>query len=272
MDRVTRSKDATAIAYERIGSGPGIVLVGGGLDDGAENAPLALELARHFTVYNYARRGRGDSGDTLPYAVEREIEDLEALLGEAGGSAHLFGVSSGGALALEAAAAGAAIDRLAVYEVPYFVGGEAAKRWRDYVEKLGALLGEGRRGDALELFMDLAGSSPEGIASAKSSPVWAGLEAIAHTLAYDAACLGDGEPPASRLAEISQPTLVTAGGKGLDPHTAGLQDDFFEQAADAIAARMPMARREAIEGQTHVADPTVLARVLRRFFMDPGHG
>jgi len=124
MSRVT-SKDGTSIAYDRHGSGPAVILVGGGLVDPAtgragrsENAPLARELAEHFTVYNYDRRGRGDSGDTLPYALEREIEDLEALITEAGGSAHLYGVSSGGALVLEAAAAGIAADRLAMYEVP----------------------------------------------------------------------------------------------------------------------------------------------------------
>ena len=105
--RVT-SNDGTTIAYDRKGSGPAVVLVGGALDDGAENASLVPALAEHFTVYNYARRGRGASGFTEPYAVEREIEDLDALIAEAGGSAHLFGASSGGALALEAAAAGSA--------------------------------------------------------------------------------------------------------------------------------------------------------------------
>ena len=119
--RVT-SNDGTTIAYDRKGSGPAVVLVGGALDDGAENASLVPALAEHFTVYNYARRGRGASGFTEPYAVEREIEDLDALIAEAGGSAHLFGASSGGALALEAAAAGSAIDTIAVWEVPYAVG------------------------------------------------------------------------------------------------------------------------------------------------------
>ena len=119
--RVT-SNDGTTIAYDRKGSGPAVVLVGGGLDDGAENAPLVPALAEHFTVYNYARRGRGASGFTEPYAVEREIEDLDALIAEAGGSAHLFGASSGGALALEAAAAGSAIDTIAVWEVPRHLG------------------------------------------------------------------------------------------------------------------------------------------------------
>src|ERR687892_2660347 len=122
------SKDGTSIAYDRQGSGPPVILVGGGLDDGSENAPLVPELARWFTVYNYARRGRGDSGDTMPYALEREIEDLDALVAEAGGSAHLYGVSSGGALALEAAAAGTGADRVAVYEVPYCLGGDMLRR------------------------------------------------------------------------------------------------------------------------------------------------
>src|SRR5215217_3359647 len=115
--RVT-SNDGTTIAYDRKGSGPAVVLLGGAQDDGAENAPLIPALAEHFTVYNYARRGRGASGFTEPYAVEREIEDLDALIAEAGGSAHVFGASSGGALALEAAAAGSAIDTIAVWEVP----------------------------------------------------------------------------------------------------------------------------------------------------------
>src|SRR5215207_2433121 len=110
MGRVT-SNDGTSIAYDRKGTGPAVILVGGGLDDGSENAPLVPGLAEHLTVYNYARRGRGDSGDTLPYAVEREIEDIEALITEDGGSAHLYGVSSGGALVLEAAAAGVAVEK-----------------------------------------------------------------------------------------------------------------------------------------------------------------
>jgi pimeloyl-ACP methyl ester carboxylesterase len=267
MNRVT-SKDGTSIAYDRGGSGPAVILVGGGLDDGAENAPLALELAGQFTVYNYARRGRGDSGDTLPYALEREIEDIEALTAEAGGSAHLFGVSSGGALALEAAAAGTAVDRLAVYDVPYCLASDLVQRSREFTEQLGPVLADGRRGDALELFMQFAGSSKEDIAGARNSPMWPGLEAIAHTLAYDAACMGDYQPPTARLATITQPTLVVTGGVSPDSQVGmgGLPPDFFEQAADAIAASIPRAERRTIDGQGHVADPKALAPVLERFF------
>ena len=267
MSRV-RSKDGTSIAYDRQGSGPAVVLVGGGLDDGAENAPLVPELAARFTVFNYARRGRADSGDTQPYALEREIEDLQALIAEAGGSAHLYGVSSGGGLALETAAAGLAVDRLAVYEVPYTVADEPWQQWRRYVEQLDALLAEGRRGDTLELFMRLAGSSEEDIAGARSSPFWPGMEALAHTLAYDAACMGDGRPPTARLARITQPTLVLTGGVSPDAQVGmgGLPHDFFDQAADAIAASIPRAERLTLAGQGHVADPKVVAPVLERFF------
>jgi pimeloyl-ACP methyl ester carboxylesterase len=264
MDRVT-SKDGTPIAYERNGGGPAVILVGGATVDRSDNASLATELAEQFTVYNYDRRGRGDSGDTLPYALEREIEDIDALLAEAGGSAHLYGASSGGALALEAAAAGLAIDKLAVYEVPYDVADDAPQRQRQYAEKLDALLAEGRRGEAFELFMRLAGTPEEMIAGAKSSPMWPGLEAIAHTLAYDAACMGNGQPPTARLATITQPTLVATGGASPDSFVGG-GGDFFEQAAAAIAASIPGAERQTVEGQTHMVDPKALAPVLARFF------
>jgi pimeloyl-ACP methyl ester carboxylesterase len=250
------SRDGTPIAYERMGSGAPVILVGGGLDDGSENAPLAPELAERFTVFNYARRGRGESGDTQPYSVRREIEDLEALVAVAGGSAHLHGVSSGGALALEAAAAGVSAPRIAVYEVPYSLGDDAARRHREYVERLATLLAEEQRGDALELFMRVAGSSEEGIERARRSSVWPPLEALAHTLAYDAACLGDGRPPVARLARITQPVLVLTGGR----------DDFFERAADALAAALPHAQRQILEGQSHVADAKLVSSVLAEFF------
>jgi pimeloyl-ACP methyl ester carboxylesterase len=250
MSRVM-SPDGTSIAYERTGSGPPVVLIGGGLDDGTENEPLAAALAQSFTVLNYARRGRGESGDVTPYAVEREFEDLAALVGEAGAPARVFGVSSGGALALEAAAAGVPMDRVAVYEVPYGMSG-----WGEYVAELEELLAAGRRGDAVAHFMRVAGSSEDMIAAARGAPVWPQLEALAHTLAYDAACLGDGRAPAGRLATIGQPALVLTGGG----------DAFFERAGDAIADALPHVERRVLTGQGHVADPQALAPVLGEFF------
>lgn len=263
MNRVT-SQDGTSIAYDRRGAGPAVILVGGGLDDGTENAALVPELAQHFTVYNYARRGRGDSGDTLPYGVDREIEDIEALIAKAGGSAHLYGVSSGGALVLEAAAAGVTVDRLAVYEVPYGM----TPRWPEYVDKLEKLLAADRRDDALEHFMRSAGSSKEDTAGAKGSPFWPSMWTVAHTLAYDAACLGNGTAPASRLAKITRPALVLTGGLSpeFQPGMSGMAADIFEQAADAIAAALPHAQRLTIGGQGHVADPKAVAPLLTRFY------
>ncbi|MFI7637003.1 alpha/beta fold hydrolase [Nonomuraea sp. NPDC049400] len=258
------SKDGTSIAYERLGDGPAIILVAGASVDRSGNAQLAQELSGKFTVYNYDRRGRGDSGDTLPYAVEREIEDIAALIAEAGGAAHLFGASSGGALALEAAAAGLPIAKLAVYEVPYNVAPDGRERWREYVERLHALLAEGRRGDAFALFMVTAGATEEMVEQARNSPAWPGLEAVAPTLAYDAACMGDGRPPADRLAGIACPTLVATGGASAESFVGG-GGDFFDRAADAVAAFVPGAVREIVEGQTHMVDPKALAPVLTRF-------
>jgi len=260
MTHVT-SADGTRIVYDRVGDGPSVILVGGGLDDGAENAPLVPELAASFTVFNYARRGRGDSGDTQPYALAREVEDLAALLTAAGGEAHLFGASSGGALALEATAAGLPIKSVAVYEVPYFTTDAEAKVWHDYTIAVTAAVADHRNGDALELFMRLAGSSDEDIAGARSAPFWPALTEVAATLPYDAACMGDGYAP-PRLAKITQPALVTYGDKGM----AGLDQDFFPKAAAAIAAQIAHAQVRTIRGQGHVADPKELAPVLAEFF------
>ena len=248
------SADGTSIAYQRGGSGPAVILIGGGLDDGSENEPLARELAEHFTVYNFARRGRGDSGDSSPYVVQREIDDIAAIIAEAGGSAHLFGASSGGMFALEAAAAGLPVGRVAVYEVPYDTAEDARQRAREYRAHLGVALVEGRRADAVGLFMRLAGSSEQDIADAMSSPYWSGLKDLAYTLAYDAALYGP--PPNNRLAMITQPVLVATGGN----------NDYFEQAADAVAACLADAERHVIEGQGHVVDPKAMAAVLTRFF------
>jgi pimeloyl-ACP methyl ester carboxylesterase len=261
------SADGTSISYERQGTGPPVVLVGGGLTDRSENGPLAEALSSGFTTYNYDRRGRGESGDTQPYALEREIEDIESLIGEAGGSAHLYGVSSGGALALEAAAAGLAVESLAVYEVPYCTAGDMPGRWNDYVGQLSAALVGGHRGDAVALFMALVGTPDDAINGMRSAPFWGEMEALAHTLAYEAACLGDGLPPTRRLMAITAPTLVMIGGEGPEKsHMAGLPPDFFDQPADLIASSIPGAARETLDGQTHLVDPQAMASALDGFF------
>ncbi len=264
MDFVT-SKDGTKIAYERQGSGPTLILVGGSLDDGSENRQHMSELAKYFTVYDYARRGRGESGDTQPYALEREIEDIEALIAEAGSPAYLFGASSGGALMLEAAMAGVNADKLAVYEVPYMVEDYMITGWQDYRKQLDTALANDDRDQALALFMRLAGSSEEDVEGAKQSEYWPGMLKVAPTLAYDAACLGDGRVPAERLATITQPTLVLTG-TVMAEEMGELQPSFFADAAKLIAESIPHAEYKALEGQSHIVDSATLAVALNEFF------
>jgi pimeloyl-ACP methyl ester carboxylesterase len=264
MGRVI-SKDGTSISYGRSGHGPVVILVGGGLDDGSENVPLASALSERFTVYNFARRGRGESSDTTPYDVAREIEDIDALIAEAGGTAHLYGVSTGGALALEAAAAGSSIGRIGVYEVPYnATDDDWPQQWRKYAEELRAVLADGRRGDAVELFLRVTGASDTDVAGLRNSPYWSDIEALAHTLAYDAAVLGDGRPPRARLSIVTQPTLVMTG----DDRPAGAAKWIMalDDAADVIAASLPHADRVTLENQGHVADPKAVVPALERFF------
>ena len=170
LQRVT-SKDGTSIAFDRMGDGPPVILVCGGSVDRMSNAPLAELLASDLTVLNYDRRGRGDSGDTLPYAVEREVEDIDALVMEAGGSAFLYGTSSGAALALEAAANGLPIMKLALWEPPFILD-ETARPPADQVAQYDTMIAAGRRGDAAEFFMaKVVGLPPEFVAYARDPAV-----------------------------------------------------------------------------------------------------
>lgn len=267
MPHVT-SADGTPIGYDVLSEhGPAVILVSGGLDDGAENLPVGEALASTFTVVSYRRRGRGDSGDVPPYDVQREIEDLASVIDATSGRAHLFAASSGGALALRAAAAGLPIDRIAVHEVPYLLGDEMLAAWRAYTHDLAAALDADDRDRALRLFMRLAGSSDQDIASAEAAPVWPALRSLAPTLRHDAACLGDGAPPAELLAAVTRPVLLSTGAS-VDPHSAGLPVDFFGAAADAAAALLPDARRTTIPVAGHVPDPALLAPLLIGFFTD----
>ena len=257
MNKVT-SRDGTAIAFDRLGEGPPVILVCGGSTDRMANAPLAELLAEHFEVLNYDRRGRGDSGDRSPYAVEREVEDLEALLAETGGSAFLYGTSSGGALALEAAASGLAVGKLAMWEPPFVVD-ENVRPPTDQVERYNEMIGEGRRGDAVEYFMSqVVGLPPEFVAQARTQPFWAAQEALAHTLAYDATIMGDHSIPTDRAALVKAPTLVVAG-EGIP---------WMRESARALADALPDGQTRTLEGQGHDVDPSVLAPVLVEFLED----
>jgi pimeloyl-ACP methyl ester carboxylesterase len=213
----TRSKDGTTIAFDRYGEGPPVILVGGATCDRAMTRPHAEELAKHYAVINYDRRGRGDSGDTAPYAVEREVEDLAALIVEAGGSAFAYGHSSGAGLVLHAAAAGLAFAGIVLHEPPYVPDVEEERRTsREYAENLRAVLSEDRRGDAVELFFATVGMPREMVGGMRRSPRWAGLETIAPTLAYDSEVMGDisrgGTIPADLVGGVTVPALVLCGG------------------------------------------------------------
>src|SRR5260370_6331012 len=210
------SKDGTRIAYDKIGHGPAVILVAGALCSRFSWGPaLAKLLAPGLTVYNYDRRGRGDSGDTRPYALEREIEDIEAVIDEAGGSAYLYGHSSGAALALEAALRlGNTVKKLAMYEAPYNDDAEAQRAWKQYIKQLTEALAEDRRGDAVALFMELVGTPAAQIEAMRHSPAWPMFQAIAPTLPHDhSAILGeDASVPTERAAIVTAPTLVMNGG------------------------------------------------------------
>jgi pimeloyl-ACP methyl ester carboxylesterase len=265
-DRHVISNDGTTIAYEIAGSGPTVVLVGGGLTDRTENAPLVPVFAEHVTVIDYDRRGRGASGDTAPYAVAREVEDIGALIDAIGGRAYLFGVSSGGALALEAAMAGLAVAKVGVYEIPWNVDADWPDVWRGYVERLDQALVVEHRGAAFEAFLRVTGTPDEEIAGMRAAPLWGDLEAIADTLPYDAACLGNGQPPIGRLGTIRQPVLVLAGDDR--PAEAPGWVRALDNAADAMASAIPVAERDTLARQSHVPDPAVVANRLVSFFRD----
>lgn len=263
MSKVT-SRDGTQIAYDKRGQGPAVILVDGALcyRSFGPMTGLAELLAPHFTVYNYDRRGRGESGDTLPFSLEREIEDIEALIREAGGRAFVFGISSGGALALEAAIRlGGQIRKLAVYEVPYVSGAPFEQAWRDYRRELSGLLAQEQRGDAAALFMKLVGTPDEQVEGMRHAPIWPMFESVAPTLAYDAEALGeDRSVPTQHVARVQVPTLVLN----------GTVIPFMRTTAEALAKAIPGARQRTLEGQPHDVDLKVLAPELVEFFSEDG--
>src|SRR5215211_9322852 len=202
-----QSKDGTSIAFDRSGEGQAIVMVGGGSTDRMANAPLAELLAEHFSVFNYDRRGRGDSGDAAPYAVERELEDLDAVIDAAGGSASVYGTSSGGALALEAAANGLAITKLAMWEPPFILDDSRPRPPADTARIYTELVSTGRRGDAVEFFMrQVVGLPAEFVAQARKAPWWPAQAAMATPLAYAATILGASSLPSERVGCATRPT------------------------------------------------------------------
>ena len=256
MDTVT-SKDGTTIAFDRLGDGPPVILVCGGSVDRTADARIAEELASDFTVFNYDRRGRGDSGDTPPYAIEREVEDIDAVVQEAGGAANLWGSSSGAVLALIAASRGLPITKLALWEPP-FIPETLPRPPDDQVAQYERMVAEDRRGDAVEYFMTKIVHMPaEFVAHARTEPWWPAQEALAHTLAYDARIMGDYTVPTELAGSVEVPTLVVAGGADFP---------WMRDTATTLADALPEGRTRFLDGQGHDVDPKVLVPVLKEFF------
>ncbi len=260
MDTVS-SRDGTTIAYEKAGDGPALILVDGALTvhSSGDKAELVKLLAPHFTVYGYDRRGRGASGDTQPYAVDREIDDIEALIDCAGEPVFLYGHSSGATLALRAAARlGGRVSKIVLYEAPHNGDPAAQRSWDEYLRELEQLLDDGRGGDAVALFMRFVGMPGEQVDAMRRAPFWPGMQAIAPTLAYDhAAIIGEQwAPPTDLAAGVSVPALAIAGDASLP---------FMPGTAQALGNAMPLGHVLVLEGQTHNVDPAVLAPVLIDF-------
>jgi pimeloyl-ACP methyl ester carboxylesterase len=259
---MTTSADGTTIAYDRLGDGPALILVGGALNDRRTPAALAEQLAQSFSVYTYDRRGRTDSGDTPPYAVEREIEDLEAVIEAAGGSAALFGHSSGGALALETTARGVSVTKLAVYEVPYIVDDSRPPLPEDYVEHLEELNAAGERREIVAYFMTVGVGMPvEMVEPMLDSPMIEGMERLAHTVSYDGRVMlrGSmyGQPLHAEWTDsVTVPTLVMDGGDS---------PDWLHNAARALVRVLPDVQYRTLAGQDHAADPAAVAPLLEEF-------
>ncbi|WP_253735845.1 alpha/beta fold hydrolase [Paenibacillus sp. FJAT-26967] len=258
------SKDGTQIAYTKRGNGPALIMVSSAAADHQDASELAEQLSAHFTVYNYDRRGRGRSTDTAPYAVAREVEDIEALIAVAGGEAFLFGSSSGAVLALEAAnLLGNLVGKLYLYEPPFIINDSRKPVPGDYVEHLNSLIEDRKRTEAIEYFASEALGIPEEyIGYMKADPSWNKMESLAHTLAYDGQIMGvtqSGNPlPADRW-NITVPTLIMTG------ENSGT---FFYDAARALVELLPKAAVQSLAGQDHSAvmmSPDVLAKAVIEF-------
>lgn len=259
-EQTLTSRDGTTIAYERSGQGPPVILVDGamGYRGYFGGRPLAAALSPDFTVITYDRRGRGGSDDRQPYAVEREIEDIAALIDQVGAPVNLYGFSSGAVLALRAAAAlGKKVARLAVMEPPFNSDDPNEKReFQAFNDGIRARLAAGKNGEAVAFFLqDMV--PPDVLEGMKRSPAWATMEAVAPTLAHDVAVMGDGAVPRAAAAAVAAPALVLDGADS---------PDFKHTAADALAAALPRAQRQTLRGHSTQVPAEVMAPILKRFF------
>lgn len=255
MPKIT-SQDGTTIAYDKKGQGPVLILVLGALNRRSQGKKLTELLSDRFTVVSYDRRGRGDSTDTLPYATDREVEDINALIDELGGTAHLYGHSSGCILALMAAKQlGDKVSSLALYELPYNADPGAQAESEAYRTELKQLLQNDKHGEAIALFVKSVGVSDKQIAAMQRLPMWKGLTAMAPTLAYDTIELMQ-QYPKLDVEQIKINTLAMYGSKS---------PEFMGETAKTLSEAMPQAQMRALEGQVHDVKASVLAPVLAEF-------
>jgi pimeloyl-ACP methyl ester carboxylesterase len=257
MTQTTTSADGSTIAYEKAGTGPALIIIGGAFNTRKSAGDLARVLATHFSVLSYDRRGRGDSTETAPYSTEREVEDLAALLDAVGGSACVYGHSSGGILALEAAASGLPFTKVAAYEPPYTSPADGFGTLDDWRASIQAAVNAGDRQDAAMLFLKGMGMDAEMAEGLTRAPWWPGMLAVAHTLPYELSLLGDGTVPVERLARIAVPTLLISGGDS---------PAWAAEAVSEIAAAVPDAKQLVVQGQDHNVDPATIAPELSDFF------
>ncbi len=255
MQQVT-SKDGTRIAFARTGTGPPLMIVGGALADHHFYSALADELAHHFTVYNIDRRGRGQSGDTAPYAVERELEDLNAIISEAHAPVLMYGHSAGAALALRAAAAGLPIARLMLADPPYTPRSEhdaaAVAQFAEETLQVSALWAAGNHKGSAAFFLSGFGLPDETIQEMLASSAGASMIASARALPYDYAVLGDGLVPVELAASIAMPTLILA-------------SEMLLEASQMLAEAMPQGRLQLLDAPTHALEASALAPLLAQF-------
>ena len=254
------SKDGTTIAYDKIGNGQPIILIDGALcyRSFGPMPKIAPLLAKHFVVFMYDRRGRGDSTDKKPYSVEREVEDIEALMNEAGGSAFLLGLSSGAGLAICAAEKGLKIKKMALYEPPFVWDKNSGKPAVDHEAALKKILATGQRGKAVKYFMvTMVGAPAIAAFIMQLLPMWKKLKAVAHTLPYDSAIMGNWSVPEEKISSITIPTLIAGGGKS--PAT-------LRNPVELIAKLLPNGTLKVLEGQTHNVSADVLAPILVEYF------
>ncbi|MGA8986849.1 alpha/beta fold hydrolase [Aeromicrobium sp.] len=257
------SVDGTTLAYDRVGEGPPLILLGGATCTRGITLPLAQALSEHVTVINPDRRGRGDSNDLSgppPYDPRREVEDVAALVEAAGGAAAVYGHSSGAALALHAATAGIGVTSLVMHDAPFNLPG-TEQRGRDWDALLTSLLAADRRGEAIEAFLTLVGLPSAVIEQMREGPYWPAMEAVAPTLAYDSAAMGDrdgGLVPAAEIARVDVPTLVVVG---------GADHDFMIDVAHRLVEGIADARLEHLVGASHDVGPEIVVPAILPFLL-----